>query len=201
MLIGLAGGIGAGKDTAFERIKVLFPDHEVVQVSFAAKLKESASALFGLTSHFVETEKRNPKCTITLVNDEHDAGITLTFRQFLQRYGTEAHRDVFGDNFWVDAALPLDFDHTGKIVCVTDARFGNELQRIIDLDGVNILLDAEQEEASTTEAAHASETSVDMSLIGHTIDNRTRGDGFASLDRQLHEALEGNLQKVGAEWL
>lgn len=200
MLIGLAGGIGAGKDTAFERIKVLFPDHEVVRVSFAAKLKQSAAALFGLDDTFIESEKRNPKCLVQVVDDE-DCGITLTFRQFLQRYGTEAHRDIFGDNFWVDAALPLDFDHTGKIVCVTDARFGNELQRIVDLDGINILLDAEQEVASTTEAAHASETSVDMSLIGHTIDNRTRGDGFEALDRQLHEALDSNLQKVGAKWL
>lgn len=196
MLFGFAGGIGSGKDTALERVKVLYPDHEVVQISFAAKLKESASAVFGLTPTFVESEKRNPNCTITLHVDGEEVGMTLTFRQFLQRYGTEAHRDVFGDTFWIDAALPLDFNHEGKIVCVTDARFANELQRILDLGGSNVMFESDANEASPTEAAHASETSIDPALITHTLDNRVRDDGFRALDRQLAEIIYPALQTV-----
>lgn len=194
MLLGFAGGIGSGKDTALERVRALYPDQEVVQISFAAKLKESASTLFGLTPEFVEAEKRNPNCTITLHVNGEEVGMVLTFRQFLQRYGTEAHRDVFGDNFWVDAALPLDFDHTGKIVCVTDARFANELQRVLDLGGENVFFESDSTEASSVEAAHASETSIDPDLITHTLDNRTRDDNYRSLDTQLAEIIYPSLQ-------
>ena len=32
----------------------------------------------------------------------------MTFREFLQRYGTEAHRDVFGKDFWLEYTLPAN---------------------------------------------------------------------------------------------
>jgi hypothetical protein len=59
-----------------------------------------------------------------------------TFRQFLQRYGTESHRDVFGEDFWVDQTLPTDGYYPGRKIVVTDVRFDNEYNRIKELNGV-----------------------------------------------------------------
>lgn len=85
--------------------------------------------------------------------DEHPRGISG--RQYLQWYGTEAHRQVFETDFWVDALLPRPaFEEFGKdfknaasemllknrfpdvdVVAVTDVRFPNEAQRILELGG------------------------------------------------------------------
>jgi len=40
---------------------------------------------------------------------------SITGRQALQRYGTEGHRDVFGEDFWVDALLPVDSYTEGTV--------------------------------------------------------------------------------------
>ncbi len=196
MLLGLAGGIGAGKDTAFARIRSIYSDHEVIQISFAAKLKNSAAVLFDLDASFWELSKRDSGIKVTISDEEGTFYSSMTVREMLQRYGTEAHRDIFGDNFWVDAALPPDYDHTGKIVVVTDARFGNELQRVIDLGGINVLLEAEPESFVANEATHASETSIDPALITEVLDNRARDDQFLNLDRQLQNIVNREMQRV-----
>lgn len=76
-------------------------------------------------------------------------------RQYLQWFGGEA-RNVFGDTFWIDQVLPnvqvadgvsirsreisgeysLMKRYQGTdILCVTDVRYPNEAQRILDLGG------------------------------------------------------------------
>lgn len=204
MLVAFTGEIASGKDTAFFRTRSIYSDHKVLQFGFADKMKDSISELFGLRPEFIELEKRNPLTTVTLnspvydANGEYleDSGITLTFRQFLQRYGTEAHRGVFGNDFWVDNVLPMDFDHSGMIACFTDTRFPNELQRIRDLGGMNILIENDTQEGSLSESTHVSETSIDMSLIDHVIDNRIRNDHFESLDKQLQAIFQPVMNKV-----
>lgn len=202
MLVGLCGGIAAGKDTTYLRAKEIYGhQYSVERIGYADKMKESVSALFGVTNTFIESEKRNSEALVILsspailedgraTNDE----LSLTFREFLQRYGTEAHREIFGDMFWVDAALPMDFDHSGKIVIVTDARFESELQRVIDLGGFNIYIENESV-ATARESQHSSENSIDLSLVEYKIDNRVRDDGFSNLDAQLARILDEVLDK------
>lgn len=62
---------------------------------------------------------------------------SLSFRELLQRYGTEAHRDIFGQNFWVDVTLPLGGYYPGRAIVVTDCRFRNEAERVKYLGGYN----------------------------------------------------------------
>ena len=204
MLVGLCGGIAAGKDTTYERTLELYGrEYCVDRLGYADKMKDSVAALFGITKSFIELEKRNPQTVVVLsspVADGHgnvgSEEIVLTFREFLQRYGTEAHRDIFNDLFWVNSTLPMDFDHSGKIVMITDARFESELQRIVDLGGVNIYIKNDSS-ATLSEAQHSSETSINMDLVSYTIDNRVRNDEFKNLDNQitaiLDEILETNL--------
>lgn len=69
-------------------------------------------------------------------------------RTFMQRFGTEAHREVFGYDFWVDQLLPYggsehapewhrSFPEGTDVAIITDVRFTNEAQRIRNLGGLN----------------------------------------------------------------
>ena len=201
MIIGLCGEIAAGKDATYLRASEIYGDRfEVARVGFADKMKESIAAIFGLSQEFIELEKRNPLTTVSVcspVQDDHgnvgENCITLTFREFIQNYGTEAHRGVFGDLFWVDATLPMDFDHRGKIIFVTDTRFATEQQRVVDHGGVNILVQSETV-ATARETRHSSENGLDMDLIHYTIDNRERTDNFSTLDDQLIDIVDEILE-------
>jgi hypothetical protein len=142
MLIGINGAAGSGKDTAYNLIKEIYSDTE--KVSFAEKLKVSVSKLLNLDVELIEELKNNESVAMLwgFPSDKAYDSLynrmgewRLNMREFLQRYGTEAHRDIFGDNFWVDMALPLDTDHAGKILVVTDMRFPNEAERVKELSG------------------------------------------------------------------
>jgi hypothetical protein len=98
----------------------------------------------------------------------------ITGREFLQRYGTEAHRDIFGQNFWVDYLIPNDDPErlranfaNATIGIISDLRFDNEAERIHELGGVvwNI------ERNGIERDDHSSEAGVDPSLIDCTIKN------------------------------
>jgi len=185
VIFGLAGQIGAGKDEAMRRAKQLLPHKGVVRVSFAEKLKTSAAALFNIDQSFWEVAKRDNNIEVRILGPD---GVysSMTVREMLQRYGTEAHRDIFGGSFWVDAALPLGFDHSEIVVLVTDTRFPEEVQRVKDLGGKIIRLT----NGEMLAPVHASEQILSDDLIDYEIDNSVRDDGFAHLDAQLLEIFE-----------
>jgi hypothetical protein len=105
-------------------------------LAFADPLKQSAAAALGIDVEALNEFKNKDHVyfrpevawdddslaevmTDQEIRDEQFAVevlIPFNIRTYLQRYGTEAHRDVFGQQFWVDATLPLDFDHTDRFV-------------------------------------------------------------------------------------
>jgi len=185
VILGLHGRIGAGKNACAARLLEL--GHDVVEVSFARKLKESAAALLDCTVEDLERWKNEPHrvVTVALLVDGLGPipGPTQTVRSFLQRYGTEAHRDVFGPDFWLDAALPLDRDYTEKLYVVTDVRFPNEADRVRVLGGIMV----EVVGPPTDTGSHVSERPLPCD---YAILNTIRDDGFASLDHNLRLLLE-----------
>ena len=74
----------------------------------------------------------------------------ISGRQYLQLFGAKA-RELFGDTFWVDQVLPPPAFKGGDsfanqnnlqarypdadILCVTDVRYPNEAERVLDLGG------------------------------------------------------------------
>lgn len=185
MLIGLSGLAGSGKDTVFQRASVMaermgLPSPE--RIAFADKLKQSASRLLGVSVEDLEHWK----------NDESTGhlkviGRPMSIRTFLQRYGTEAHRDVFGDMFWVDSSLPLNFTHQGRLVFVTDVRFDNEAQRIRSCGGKNFVVQSSRQQKN--QDRHVSELGIHATLTDGIIDNSSFGDGFSSLDQQVRALI------------
>jgi len=165
----------------------------VVEVSYAAKLKESVAALFGVRVQDLERWKNNPAAQVTL---SAPGGVhhRQTVRSMLQRYGTEAHRDTFGQDFWLDAALPLrspggtvsgaDF-YCDALYVVTDVRFPNEADRIRELCGFMVRVVGPVNETGS----HPSEVAL-KGKMDATIKNTVRDDNYASLDAQLVKLLK-----------
>lgn len=193
MLVGLNGQLSSGKDTVYLRAKELFPEIQIERRGFADKLKDSACALLGISCEEMEEMKRNDDIEIGFVdfmNDYHwrpDSG-KITMRLFLQRYGTEAHRDIFGDDFWVEQAMK-DLEHEGKIVFFTDCRFPNEVAAIREAGGEIWEIIGPNYNLNPT---HPSEQILDRSMIDYIVLNSIRDDGYANIDASII-----NLVKAG----
>jgi hypothetical protein len=213
MIIGLTGVAGAGKDTVYERLAALDSSQSYVKMSVADALKESVSALFGISLDHLEELKRDQESLIKVTAAVDAEGTNqdpiyrynvceMSMREFLQRYGTEAHRGVFGQDFWLDVwearvrdvqaqQIPVR-DWQDRIVN-TSVRFPNEAERIIALGGEVWEVIGPQDAGA---GGHASEQPLDKELTTHTIDNHYRGTtgtdnfpDFSYLDEQLEELL------------
>lgn len=193
MLIGLHGKKQAGKDTVYARILHLLgpgteADAVVERASFADLLYESAAASLGVTVDLLQSEKSNPLAFVELrvvgARAEWIAA-TSSLREYLQRYGTESHREVFGQNFWVDA---VDLSHDRKIVVVTDVRFPNEAQAVIDAGGsvVRVVGPISVEKDGD---GHASEVPLPGWMVDFGILNGVRNDDYRALDAAVLETV------------
>lgn len=134
MIIGLCGMKGSGKDTV---AAYLVKEHGFERRAFADSLKKSVAALFNIPYHEIDKYKNDPYLCVKIVHRDVTFGgeVSMSFRNFLQRYGTESHRHVFGENFWVDYCLPLDGFYTGRKIVITDVRFINEARRVRMFNG------------------------------------------------------------------
>lgn len=155
MIVGLAGLAGSGKTTVAD----LLPGRRVSLADPLRAILDAVDPLVGLDpdvgpvrwSHAVaahgyrEAKARWPEC-----------------RRLLQQLGTEAGRQVLGDDVWVDHLLgglePLE------AVTVDDVRFPNEVAAIQHAGGVVVWLDR----PGLTRMAHASEQ-LDPRLCDHRI--------------------------------
>jgi len=205
VLIGLHGRRGSGKDTAFAHIAEWAEGRGLTcaRRGFADKLKHSAFLALGFhiaeSDALVLADDLKTMGEITTVIPQQSVIYTISGRKFLQLFGTESHRDLFGDNFWVDALLPDGFinawpkDFDGPLhrpawhrnfdfadICViTDLRFENEAQRVHDLGGTVIEIDRKAVEIGD---GHASEIRLPDEMIDLTIDNN---GSLADLSREV----------------
>lgn len=192
-VIGLTGVAKSGKDTVAEVILHRYTGKRVIRQGFADALKLSAGRLF------------YPNCTPEIgidfcnwlkgenirvqIVEEHEDPHSLVMpeivsdisgRQFLQRYGTEAHRDVFGKDFWLDAVLPLTpvtFGEGGSkeidrddcdVLVIPDVRFENEAKRVLYCGGEIWLV---RRPGVAPVEDHASENGVPLGCITKIIAN------------------------------
>jgi hypothetical protein len=203
MIIGLAGAKRAGKNETARIIAEEFGDqYEVKEWSFAAKLKQSAVAALGMDADDpikMADQLKESGSIVILTHDEH-IGYEISGREYLQWYGTEAHRDIFGDSFWIDQLLDeipwrmklntgsLD-KYYERLDLITDCRFSNEAQAIKESDGY--IVRVRRPEVEGTGDTHASETPLPDELIDAEIWN----DGSLKDLRWLVGAEIGELLK------
>lgn len=94
------------------------------------------------------------------------------YRRLMQRLGTEAGREVLGEDVWVDA-LSRRLDASASInnlVIVTDVRFDNEA-RLIRERGGEVWEVIRLRVAGPPEDDHASEQGIDGSLVNRYVSN------------------------------
>lgn len=155
-LIGISGKMGTGKDTVYGIISELYPGWE--NKKFAYKTKMVASVITGLPIMMFEDR---------IFKNMHLAQWGMTVREFLQKLGTDAMRENLHQNTWVTALFAEAKEDSRWII--TDVRFPNEAQAVLDHGGLLIRLHREGIPTSD----HESETALDNWKFEHIIDNNS----------------------------
>lgn len=204
ILLGLTGRKGAGKDAAFSCIESWCRERGILasRRGFADALKLSFARLFvpDCTLHQAIAWCDEIKIDSEIAVISNRISDKISGRVALQRYGTEAHRDIFGDNFWVDLLLPRKdwvtrFKETKESLdphfcVVADVRFDNEALRIKELGGSVIKIDRPD---AMSDDLHASERGVNEKFIYKTILN----DGtLEDLRSNIYEFLSGEYENT-----
>jgi hypothetical protein len=206
-IIGISGKIGSGKDTVGQIIQILthnpsfttegIKEHLKINATkyyvgnvwhikkFASKLKQIVALLTGCTVEDLESQEFKQ---MKLSKDWwHNNGwadiperelVPWTYRDLLQKLGTEVMRNKIHENVWVNALFadylpPVSLDrsdikkeHPNWII--TDMRFENEAEAIKKRDGLLIRI----ERMGLSESNHPSETALDKYLeFDYTIYN------------------------------
>jgi len=169
MILGLNGLKGSGKDTV---AAYLIKEYQFERRAFADPLKKSVAVLLDIPYHKIDEYKNDPNLEVVTRSVDHDdmfkCHSVITFRAFLQRYGTEAHRGVFGEDFWLDHTLPKDGFYSGRKIVITDCRFDNEAHRIHKCGGNVIEI---RRPALNKSDTHESEQPLSPNLVDAILNN------------------------------
>lgn len=175
MILSISGKINSGKDTIAEIVTQITPYYNWEVKKFAGKLKTIAEILTGIPKHHFEDQEFKKQ----YMGPEWG----MTYRELLQKLGTEAMRDGLHENVWINALFAdyqattvavgtSEFDITEKDELpnwiITDCRFPNELNAIKERNGLTIKVVRDNAVVSD----HPSETALDTyTNWNYVIDN------------------------------
>lgn len=205
-IIGLTGAAGSGKDTVCGFALEWCKEHHInaERLAFADPLKVSAAAALGLNTAGGETgvsvsnavafcDRLKAGGVIAVYDVDGSTRTVLTGREFLQCYGTEAHRNIFGDDFWVEVMERKLAGRAGTdldIVFITDCRFLNEAAMVHKHDGE--VWEVVRSGAAVV-AAHSSEAGLPDGAIEFQIRNEGSLEDLRTL---VGSVCESNLEEV-----
>jgi hypothetical protein len=127
-VVGLCGYATAGKDAAAQALVACGWE----RVAFADGVRE---ALVALNPLFETNERRLWKAAEFLGQYKYEYAKTHAgLRHLLQRLGTEAGRNIHGNDCWIKLA-ERKIEATTKDVVITDCRFANEVEFVRSLKG------------------------------------------------------------------
>lgn len=189
-IIGLSGKLGSGKDTVCLMLQELRSDINLRRDAFADRLKLSAARALGINGEVEESladiNNLKQKGHIIIVFEDEGVVGNITGRQFLQLYGTEAHRQIFGEGFWSRQVLnyesgpPYYGQPPFDVLIITDVRFDDEARWIKACGGE--IWRVERDTAEDND--HASEAGISDELVSRTIENNGT---LEELRQQLEE--------------
>lgn len=160
-LIGFAGKAGSGKNTGANFAKIWYqknhvmyyplPNKGIKELAFADALKDFIHKWFDIPWGDLYHNKNK------ITQWKHE-GKYLTVRELLQYWGTDVFRAFHPDIHALKLKRRIkDLQFTYSLVLVTDIRFLNEANTVLDLGGHVIKLMRN----STSQDTHQSETEVD----------------------------------------
>ena len=170
-LIGITGKARSGKDAI---AKFAWSQYGFTRIAFADPVKMAAQAKFGLT---IEQTWRDELKEVVIPH------WGMTPRQIFQMEGTEAGRDVFGNDLWIKRfMLSYNLLKDTDDIIVPDVRFDNEAYAIKALGGIIIEVRRGQAGLSGSAASHVSESGLSLPA-DYVIENE------GTLE-ELHEKFE-----------
>lgn len=167
--------------------------------SWASLLKESAYQTLGILNDeyregifnlWADSFKENH--TINITNSIGETIHTISGREFLQRYGTEGHREIFGDNFWIDSFWHSNDFSDCQVLIITDCRFDNEAESVKEKGGTIIKIKNDRAEKETDK--HDSESGISKSLIDLTINNSGTIEDLKNLAKGVADRVRTDLK-------
>ena len=173
-LVGISGKKRAGKDTMGD----VFAEYGYEQYAFAGPIKDICADTFLLSDEQLDGDRK----------EEEDPFWGLSPREIMQKIGSEAFRDTFGKNVWVDSLLQrIRLELPPKAV-VTDVRLPNELRGILSAGGDVIRIDAS--ERLSHDDDHHTETALDGvpdNEYDHVVLNNNTLADFLHVSRRIVE--------------
>lgn len=201
-LIGITGRRGSGKDTAYGIISEWASEHNLTSArrAFADPLKWSFARIWFPDISLEDAVEWCDKIKLNSVINAGD-GVSVTGRQALQHYGYESHRELFGEEFWIDQVVPVQnwrdkFSDQGRLsdICVvTDVRYENEAVRIHKAGGTVWEIQRDTGSIDT----HSSEAGISKSLIDYTIINVDL-TGFKAQVENLTDVAVSRKEEINA---
>jgi len=158
MIIGLSGYAQSGKD---EIAKVLL-DENFERAAFADTLREALVALNPMAGYGVFLAD-----VVGMLGWEEAKRNYPEVRRLLQRMGTEAGRNIFGEQIWVNKTLG-SLDPTKNYI-ITDVRFKNEADAIRDLGGQMWRV---TRPGTGPVNSHSSEVALDNYVFDYVVENK-----------------------------
>lgn len=205
MLLGLTGVAQSGKSTVAE---YLVNEYGFKEYLFSDGVK---LALYRMNPIIMATHKHGDysQDVVQYLQDVVDdfgwdqAKQIPMVRELLQRMGTEAGRDVHGQDVWVDRTFNQMFKecgwdwkfehdqltkHATSDIVIPDLRFDNEAERIKHHGGVVIRVDRGKKPVN----GHSSEKGIDATLIDVTLYNT------GTLE-EIKQGIDRTLEYIGYE--
>lgn len=199
LLIAVSGKLGSGKDYIAENIlcPLLGPDVAISRMAFADQIKVN-----------VASRNDNVQLEQCLVGNK-----SPELRRLLQLEGTESGRDLYGPDIWVktlETWIKLRKIRGDRldVVLVTDCRFPNEAQWILDNGGLLIRTLApqrnefalQQESGGNPEiyaniATHRSETALDGFNFQYVVHNDPQDDATSQVQNVVRSYLSNHLDQ------
>ena len=198
-VIGIHGPSRSGKDSVYKILTERYPNVRFERQGFADALKTSAAKSLGMTGTndelIEQMDELKENGWIKFPN------VHISGREFLQLYGTEGHREMFGDDFWLNQVIPNTrnpmIKNDGRLreadfLIIPDVRYANEIKHIRDCP--NSYLWKIERDVNGNGTGHASEINLDANW-DLVIDNNGTYDmlieqvvkGFQSLSDKIAE--------------
>ena len=134
MIIGLCGFAGSGKGTLAD---ILVENHNFRKISFATKLKDVASVMFGWDRDLLEGITDESRAWREEIDEywSNELEQEVTPRIVLQIFGTDCVRNNLHNNIWVSIVKKTLIDNPDVNWVIPDIRFPNEIDVIQQLNG------------------------------------------------------------------
>jgi hypothetical protein len=172
-VVGISGKKRSGKDTMAD----MFVEKGFERHAFAEPIKGAAKMIFNLTDEQVDGERK----------EDLDPYWERTPREIMQHFGTDAFRETYGEDVWVDSFIQRLRLRLPSHAVVKDVRFPNEVTGLQERAGADVIrIDASERLDSDDD--HASETALDgYEGFDRTIRNNVTLAEFKEASRALAE--------------